>query len=163
MAEAKRDRALVSPAMLAWWALQGDEDRQFVRDFLISARKQVGQISRDAYDGALHEYRGFLADLHLFLISMEEAMNSDGGTHLELRLVRRTSGKRGRPRGRSLDRARLISRAASIVDRLVAEGWQVEPATAEAVRLTGASRTQIFERRQKNENLRQALGEQNSS
>ena len=98
MAEAKRDRSVVSLAWLAHWALvYDDEDQAFVGEYLDEALSVVSQLRCNEHLSA-DESRG-LVDLTLVLVGLRQALDPDGGTRIHLRPEpRKTTARGGRRR-----------------------------------------------------------------
>jgi hypothetical protein len=123
VAEAKRDRSVVSLAWLAVYSLEGDEDADFVRQYSAEAREQLGRYIHDQRSTLDPEAEQELADLLLFLVKLEEALTAEGDTAFELTLTRRApTASGGRPRGVLPEERRHRIEAAAIAERECAKG-----------------------------------------
>lgn len=99
MAEAKRDRSIVSLAWLAHWAFLGDEDPQFIGEYVDEALEVVTRIGSADRPPTGKE----IADLTIFLCGLRAALDSKGGTPLTLTAEHRKTSEQGGRRRLSYD------------------------------------------------------------
>lgn len=134
MAEPKRDRS-VGEHWLAWWALAGDEDIAFAKEYFAIAFRQLEKIGELDKDG-----EEIIANVRLFLIALAEAADPSGKSEFVIEFKRRKAGKPINAHQRA-----VVGRgAAARVDRLVGEGWKQEAAIAQVRDDTKLSRAEIF-------------------
>jgi hypothetical protein len=157
MVETKRDPA-VGKAMIAWWALQGDEPIEYVQEYLIDARKELDSLinRRRRELGPVDEET--LSGLSLVLYALSLAFKAEEVAY-KLQFKRRT---RGKPINK-LDRAHLEHRAALLVERLVDQGVKQEAALEQAKQETGVSRSEVLARMKGRKALRELVRRQRES
>ena len=139
MAEPKRNPA-IGKHWLAYYALQGTEDLEFVREYISHAKGLIGDLSAGLRKPDCTETKEEVSGLFLFLIALDQAMAIDGQSEFKVEIKRRKAGK---PINR-LDRANAGHKAARMVEAAVQVGTPTEAAIADAVTGTGLSRSEIF-------------------
>lgn len=139
MAEAKRDRSIVSIGWLAWWALQGDEDRQFVAEYVDHAREVLAVLMGSADRPADKEFQREMVELANFLFYLAETFKAEGDTAVRIEFTTR-QGRGGDSRH---ERALRGNNAAAIFDAAIERGLPRKRALGEAEATSGLSRSQI--------------------
>ena len=140
MTDGRRDPKVIGHEWTAWWALQGDEPLERVRDCAIDLERRLGQLGADLHERQDHDGANIIAAAHLFIIALAELLDENGTSEFKATLTRR---KRGKPINRH-ERALVGHRAAGIVRRLTDEGWKQEAALQHATSETGLSRAEIM-------------------
>lgn len=139
MVDSKRDPS-IGPEWLAWYALQGDEDFEFVHRYLAQAQTDMGKFLAEERNNISRENEKLLSGILLFLIGLEEAADAGGTSDFKMSFVRRKAGK---PVNK-FERARRGHKAARRVTQLCDEGWKQEAAISQVGDETGLSRSEIF-------------------
>jgi uncharacterized protein (DUF58 family) len=139
MAESKRDPS-VGKHWLGYWALQGDEDMQFVSEYVSHAKDMVRELIGDPPPLPGRNTQEELTGLLLFLIELELALAEEGSSEFKVQIKRRKPGK---PINK-LDRANAGHKAAAMVEKAAEAGMKTEAAIADAGDRTGLSRSEIF-------------------
>lgn len=121
-------------------ALQGDEPLERVRDCAIDLERRLGPLCADLHERKDYESANLIGAAHLFMIALAELLDENGTSEFKATISRR---KRGKPINRH-ERALVGHRAASIVHRLVGEGWKQEAALQQATEEMGLSRAEIM-------------------
>ena len=124
MAEAKRDRDKVGLAWLAWWALKGDEDPEFISEFLDLAIRRLG-------DRVLLGRDELLSDLRMFLIGLKIALDPSSRHGMALTLAKRKTG--GHP-GKSYREKLHLNRAVGFALEHMRRGKSKKEAVGEAMK-----------------------------
>lgn len=143
----RRDPDAVGLSWMAWYAMMGEEDPAFMNQYLESANKAVEQLCMDAHRSGNRDAEKTLAELHLFLIGLEQCLNPSGDTDFKLELRQRNKGPR--PKNKNI-RARRGRSAALEVENLVQANIKQESAIAEVSAKTGISRAELFKWLQSN-------------
>lgn len=137
-----RDPDAVGLSWMAWYAMMGEEDPAFINQYLEFANKAVGQLSMEAHRNGDFDTNKILAEIHLFLIGLEQCLDPSGETDFKLELLQRKRGPR--PKNKNI-RARHGRSAAHEVEKLVQAKIKTESAIAEVSAKTGISRAELFE------------------
>lgn len=140
MGKSNRDPEQVGYEWAAWWALQGDEPMERVHECAVHLQSKVGEVAASLHNRGDHEAAAAISAAHLFLIAMSELLDPTGTSEFKAEVKRRKAGKPINKHERAL-RGR---RAASIVERLVGEGWKQEAALTQAQEETALSRAEIM-------------------
>ena len=140
MTDYHRDPEIIGYEWAAWWALQGDEPLERVRDCAVDLERRLGELGPGLFEQDPREAVNIVAAAHLFMISLAELLDENGSSEFKATISRR---KRGKPINKH-ERAMVGHRAAGIVRRLVEEGLKQEAALEEAKEKTGLSRAETM-------------------
>jgi hypothetical protein len=140
MADGHRDPEAIGYEWAAWWALQGDEPLDRVRDCAVDLERRLGQLGANLHERQDYDGANIIAAAHLFMVALTELLDEKGTSEFKATISRR---KRGKPINRH-ERALVGHRAAGIVRRLVNEGWKQEAALHQATEETGLSRAETM-------------------
>ena len=135
-----RDPAEIGHEWTAWWALQGDEPLERVRECAVELQRQLGELGQSLHQRDDLASESVVSATRFFLITLAELLDENGTSEFKATISRR---KRGKPINKSA-RARKGNRAAGIVERLVKSGWKQEAALQQAVTDTELSRAEIM-------------------
>lgn len=140
MVDGHRDPEKIGYEWTAWWALQGDEPLERVRDCAVDLERRLGQLGANLHNGKDYDAAKIISAAHLFMIALAELLDENGTSEFKATISRR---RRGKPINKH-ERALVGHRAAGIVRRLVSEGWKQEAALQQATDQTGLSRAETM-------------------
>lgn len=130
----------LGPEWLAWHALHGDGSLDTVHACAMALRDDLGWLAHKLSEARQFGDAETVSATHLFLIALAELLDPNGISEYKATISRRKPGK---PINRHA-RAVTGHRAASIVMKLVKEGWKQEAAIEQATTETQLSRAEIM-------------------